>query len=307
MSPVANSNSTVRRSWLLVPLSDKELTQDSWRMGADVIVLDLMELVAERNKPQARDRAKAAIASASRGGSDVFLQVDKELLYADLKACVWPGLNGIVLPRLETVEEVHEADQLLLQMEKERGMPSGSLEIVASVETATGNYNAMEIARSSSRMWGITLGRADLVMELRPEPSGELHLMAYLMQRVITIANACGIVPLGAWWREPARGLLAGPKDTYEAAVRGRSIGFKGSMCIRQEQVEPLNQGFTPPDNEVRQARSLITALTEAEAAGDALVSLEARIVDQPTGRAAQRLIDRSEACSARDRKKETL
>jgi len=38
-------------------------------------------------------------------------------------------------------------------------------------------------------------------MDLRPEPSGELHLMPYLMQRLITAANAAAVMPLGAWWR----------------------------------------------------------------------------------------------------------
>ena len=304
---MANADNTVRRSWLLVPLSDEGMASNAWQTGADVIVLDLMELVEERHKPQARDRSKAAIASVSRGGADVFVHVDKELLYADLRACVWPGLAGIVLPRSETVEEVREADQLLSQLEVERGLPPGSLEIVVSVETARGNYNAMEIASSSSRIWGITLGRADLVMDLRPEPSGEFHLMAYLMQRLITIANACGIVPLGAWWRVPARGLLAGPTDTYDAAVRGRSIGFKGSMCIRPEQVEQLNRGFTPPEDEVMQARSLIAALSEGEAAGEALVNVEGRMVDQPIARAARHLIDRADACSVQDGKRASL
>ena len=300
---MANSVETVRRSWRLVPLSDDGMVSDASQTGADVIVLDLMELVGERQKPQARDRAKGAIASVSRSGADVFVQVDKEILYADLTACVWPGLTGIVLPRLETVEEVQQADRLLSQLEGERGLSPGNLEIVASVETARGNYNSMEIARSSSRISSITLGRADLVMDLRPEPSGEFHLMVYLMQRLITIANACGIVPLGAWWRAPARGLLASPKDTYDAAVRGRSIGFKGSMCIRSNQVEQLNRGFTPPENEVEQARDLIATLSE----GEALVNAEDRIVDQPTARGARRLVDRAIACSARDNKRGSL
>lgn len=275
--------------------------------GADVIVLDLMELVAKRRKPEARDRTKSAIAYVSRSCADVLVQVDKEVLYADLRSCVWPGLAGIVLPRLETAEEVQEADQLLSQIESERGLSPRSLEIVASVETALGNYNAMEVARSSSRIWGITLGRADLVMDLRPEPSGEFHLMVYLMQRLITIANACRIVPLGAWWRSPARGLLAGPKDTFEAAVRGRSIGFKGSMCIHPEQVEQLNRGFTPPEVEVTQAQDIIAALSERELAGEAFVTVGGRTVDQPTARTARHLIDHADACSARDGKKGSL
>jgi hypothetical protein len=52
------------------------------------------------------------------------------------------------------------------------------------------------------------------------------------------------VTPLGAWWREPDRGLLATPENTYAAAKRGRSIGFKGAMCLRANQVDALNRGF---------------------------------------------------------------
>ena len=78
------------------------------------------------------------------------------------------------------------------------------------------------------------------------------------MQRLITVANAAGVVPLGAWWRAPARGLLANPDDTYAAAVRGRRIGFKGALCLRPNQVEPLNRGFTPTSSEIQEAHELI-------------------------------------------------
>jgi citrate lyase subunit beta/citryl-CoA lyase len=118
------------------------------------------------------------------------------------------------------------------------------LKIIAALESARGNHAAYEIARASPRVSGLTLGRADLIMDLRPEPSGEIHLMPYLMQRLIIIAGSAGVIPIGAWWRAPDRGLLATPENTYQAALRGRAIGFKGAMCLRANQVEPLNRVF---------------------------------------------------------------
>ncbi len=297
-------NRNVRRSWLLVPLSDVGLVEAAWSLGADVIVLDLMELVAEEDKPQARERVREAIQSVARGGAQVFAQVDKELLYADLRASVWPGLSGIIVPRLESPHEVAEADGLLSQLEEERGLLPATLQMVASVDTAMGNLRAIDIARSSLRLWGITLGRADLVMDLRPEPSGEIHLMPYLMQRLIIIASAAGLVPLGAWWRAPARGLQASPEDTYQAALRGRRIGFKGSLCIHPSQVEPLNRGFTPGDDEVAQAQRLADAFHLQEEAGEAMLRLEGRTIDLPTAKAARHLVDFAKACADRDEEK---
>ena len=296
---VPNSEA-VRRSWLLVPLSDADAIDDAWTSGADVVLLDLAELVAEADKPAARDSARQAVESASKGGAEVFLLADRELIYADLKAAVCRGLTGVVV-RIDSPEEACEADRLLAQMEEERGLLPGSLQLVPALETAQGNLNVMETARASPRVWGLTLGRADLEMDLRPEPSGEIHLMPHLMQRLIAAANAAGAAPLGAWWRAPARGLSAGPEDTLQAARRGRAIGFKGSMCLRRDQVDPLNRGFSPTPEEIGEAQAVVQAWKGAESACKAAACLGGRRVDLPTVKAARALIARAQACAARD------
>ncbi len=290
----------VRRSWLLVPLSDRAAIEDAWTRGADVVLLDLAEMVAEVDKPAARDGARQAVESVSKGGAEVFLLTDRELLYADLRASVCRGLAGVVI-RLESADEAAEADRLLSQMEEEQGLLPGALRMVPALETALGNFNAMEIARASPRVWGLTLGRADLEMDLRPEPSGELHMMPYLMQRLIAAANAAGVVPLGAWWRAPARGLAASPEDTLEAARRGRAIGFQGSICLQSDQVKPLNLGYAPDPEDVAEADAVVRAWEQAERDGKALARVDARTVDLATARAARGLIARSRACTARD------
>ena len=294
----------IRRSWLVVPMSKAEQVALASRLGADVIALDLVEFVAEEYKPAARERVQAAIRTAHAGGAEVFAQVDPELLVADLHACAWPGLTGVIVSRLESAQQVAEVDGLLAELEVRRGILHGTLEIVAALETARGNHAAYDIGRASPRIRGLTLGRADLIMDLRPEPSGEIHLMPYLMQRLIAVARALGVTPIGAWWRAPARGLLAGPADTYHAARRGRAIGFTGSLCIDVNQVEPLNRGFTPDDAEAAAATELMMAYRAGVARGVALVEQGDRLVDRGAATQARALLDRAAACAARDREK---
>lgn len=302
--PSTDSFQKIRRSWLLVPASELELVRGAHRSGADVVLLDLTELVPEAKKSLARDTIEASIEQVKAGGAEVFVQVDPELIYADLVASVWPGLTGVVIARLESPQQMEEADQLLDRLEEERGILPNSLEIVGSLETAQGNHLGYEIATASPRIWGLGLGRADLVMDLRPEPSGEIHMMQYLMQRLITLANATGAVPVGAWWRHPDRGLLATPEDTYRAGFRGRSIGFKGSMCIIESQVGPLNQAFTPTDFEVSTAVSLLEAYREGVAQGTGAVKWDDRVIDRGAAAQAQALVDLALSCAARDEAK---
>jgi citrate lyase subunit beta/citryl-CoA lyase len=235
---------TARRSWLLTPASRAESVREAAQSRADVIVLDLVELVAAEDRDLARENIRAAIAAAKGGGAEVFVQTDPSAASADLAAAIWPGVSGVVVSRAESAQHIEAIADLLTRLEVERGLPPGTVVIVPALETARGNHAAYDISRASPRVWGVTLGRADLIMDLRPGPSGEIHLMAYLMQRLILIAGAVRITPLGAWWRGSDRGLLATRDDTYAAARRGRAIGFRGALCLTAGQVEPLNNAF---------------------------------------------------------------
>ena len=294
--------SNIRRSWLLTPVSQPERVSAAPSAGADVIVLDLAEFVAEPDKPAARETLRECLAPSKSTGAEVFVQIDPELMLADLTAAVWPGLDGIVVTRAETPEQIAAIDTIVSELESRRGLSPGSVQLALCLETAVGNHNGFEIATASSRTWGLSLGRADLVMDLRPEPSGETHLMQYLMQRLVTLASATGTVPLGAWWRFPDRGLLATPENTLAAAQRGRAIGFRGSFCVLDDQVRPLNAGFTPSESEVAAAHALCEAYASATASGTcAMVSVDERILTPDIIRQAANAISLADACAARD------
>ena len=299
----------IRRSWLLTPMSQPERIAAAPDSAADVIVLDLVEFVAESDKPASRDAVPDAIGDVKRGSAELFVQVDPELLLADLRAAMWPGVDGVVVSRVASAPQIRQADALITQLESQRGMLPGSVAIVAALETALGNHNGFEIATASPRVWGLTLGRADLVMDLRPEPSGEIHLMQYLMQRLITLASATGKAPLGAWWRAPDRGLLATPENTMSAAQRGRAIGFQGSFCVLENQVAPLNDGFTPDAAEVAAARDLCEAYAAAVQSGtNAVAVMEApnlRILTPDIVSQAANLLALADACATRERFKD--
>ena len=297
--------SKVRRSWLLTPVSHPERVSSAPSAGADVIVLDLAEFVAEADKPAARETLRGYLDLAQSTGAEVFVQIDPELMLADLTAAVWPGLDGVVVSRAETPEQVVAIDGIISDLESRRGMLPGSVELVLCLETALGNHNGFEVATASSRTWGLSLGRADLVMDLRPEPSGETHLMQYLMQRLVTLAYATVTVPLGAWWRFPDRGLLATPEHTLAAAQRGRRIGFKGSFCVLDDQVPPLNAGFTPSESEVAAAHALCEAYASATASGTyAVVCVDERVLTPDIVNQAANAAVLADACSTRDRAK---
>ena len=293
----------IRRSWLLTPVSQPDRIAAASESAADVIILDLVEFVAEQDKPKAREALPQALDAMPNGGAEVFVQIDPELMLADLGAAVHPGIAGVVISRAESAEQVAEADAIISGLERQRGLLPGAIAMVPALETAPGNHNGFDIAGASPRIWGLTLGRADLIMDLRPEPSGEIHLMQYLMQRLVILAAAAGKVPLGAWWRAPDRGLLATPANTLAAAQRGRAIGFKGSFCVLAEQAAALNEGFTPTAAEVAAAVSLQAEHGAATASGAiaAVITDDGRALTADIVRQAASVVAWSEACARRE------
>jgi citrate lyase subunit beta/citryl-CoA lyase len=274
----------VRRSWLLIPGHRSDLVGHADTFDADVVVFDLEDLVHDGRKPAARENVRAGIDRARQGGAEVFVRCDLELLYADLQASVWRGLQGIILPKVTKLAQIREAEDILTHFESERGvMQAGllhevnefdeprsvdnSLEVHLSLENAAGNQAALELLESSRRVRSVSLGRADLVMDLRGEPNGELHLMPFLLQRLVVLANVAGVSPIGAWWQGNSRGMRASAADTERSARLGRQAGFKGALCVEPEQVAALNRGFTPARNEDAELAAACQARDDAKLA----------------------------------------
>src|SRR5919201_4958542 len=103
----------IRRSNLMVPITNPRFVSGAWRHNADAITLDLEDSVVETRKTEARALVKEAIAQVGQGAAEVFVRVNKPFAQADMAASVWPGLGGIMLPRVETADDVTAAAALL--------------------------------------------------------------------------------------------------------------------------------------------------------------------------------------------------
>ena len=275
----------------MIPASKMAAIEEAIAERPDVVVLDLVELIAEKDKARAREGLRSIVKRLADCGLEVFVQVDPILIYADLLGSVWPGLSGVVISRAESCEVVAEADQVMTRLEAERGLTPNSLQIVLAFETAQGNQFAHNIAAVSKRTWGITLGRADLIMDLRPEPSGEIHLMQYLTQRLVTIASAVGAVPLGAWWKAPARGMFATPVDTLFAVRRGAGIGFKGTICVASDQIRAIQEGYACSREALAEARNIQEKYQLGIKSGAGIVEVDDVFVDRATADMAAHLL----------------
>jgi citrate lyase subunit beta/citryl-CoA lyase len=295
--------SLVRRSALFVPVNVSKFVEKAHARGADAVILDLEDSIPAAEKAAARALVRDAMRECAKGGADLLVRINKPfaLTVADLDACVWPGLDGIVVPKAESAREIAVLDALIAEREQGRGMPVGGVQLSIIVESALGLYNAVEIALASSRIVSIALGSEDFTLDIEVEPSKTGQEYLYGKAQMIVVARLAGVQPLGIV------GSIADYRDLdgMAAAIRhARQLGYMGASCIHPAQVGPLNAGFSPTAEEAAAARKVVAAFEAAVAEGRASVGVDGRMVDVPVVERARRFLARAAAIAAKDARK---
>jgi citrate lyase subunit beta/citryl-CoA lyase len=285
------------RSMLFVPVTRDKFVASAHTRGADAIILDLEDSVAESEKARARTLVAAAAAQVSKSGADVLVRINRpwRQAFRDIEAVVGPGIAALMCPKVESPEHLGVIAELLDSLEHERGLKNGHTRLVALVETADAYFRMREIAKATPRLDALSLGAEDFATALGMEPIGET--LQAPKQTMIAAARAAGILPLGFM------GTVADfdDLDAFRATIRrSRKFGFAGASCIHPSQVPILNEEFGWSDAELDRARRMVAAYDAAKAQGLGAVAFEGKMIDVPVVERAEALIRRAERQRAR-------
>jgi len=294
----------IRRSNLIVPITNPRFVSRAWRHNADAITLDLEDSVLDTRKAEARALVHEAIGQVGQGAAEVFVRVNKPFAHADIEASVWPGLHGVMLPGVETADEVAEAAELLTVMERQRGLTVGSLQLIILLESALGVWNIRSIITASPRVTQVGLDENDLACNLGISPLPEYDPYVYARGRLAIEATAANVQPVGIHYPLGTQLRLLSAADLHQVANDARNLGMKGVICPHPSWVEPVNRAFTPTAGLVAYNKRVREVFAEALASGTAAVPLGGRMVDVPVDEWAKVVIAMGEACTARDAEK---
>lgn len=294
----------VRRSNLMVPVTDADMVREAWRHNADAITLDLEDGVAAAHKPEARGLVKKAIAPCGQGAAEVFVRVNQAFLQADLDASVWPGLRGIVLAQVESAAMVTEAAQIVTMLERQRGIAVGSLCFIVLLESARAVWDIRAIVTASPRVTQVGLDENDLADNLGIAPLPEYDPFVYARGRLAFEATAANINPIGMAYPLSALPRELPESEIHTLATKARNSGMKGVICPRSSWVGPVNAAFTPTAELVTWNKRVREAFAAGVAAGTAAVPLDGKMIDVPVDEWAAVVLATAEACAARDAEK---
>lgn len=289
------------RSMLFTPGNNMRMIHKAGTLGADAIILDLEDAVPLAEKETARIFVKDSIQQVAAGGVQVFVRTNAlttGLAEEDLNWTVQAGLDGIVLPKAESKDDVLEMEGLMAALEKERELKPGGLVIVPTLESARGVVNAYEIATASRRVVAVAFGAVDFTRDMGVHLSKEGTELFYARSRIAIAARAAGVQAIDTPWID-----IADEEGLIQEAKTARQLGFRGKLLIHPAQIEPVNQVFSPSADEVEYARKVVEAFKEAEAKGLGAISLEGKMIDIANFRQAEELIAWAEAIAQKKRK----
>ena len=276
------------RSLLFAPGNHARRVEKALSLPADGVILDLEDAVAISEKVATRPTVVEAFGKPRAG--KLYVRVNAmttDWCFGDIQAVVQPGVDGIILPKVESSQDLRTVDWLIANLERERGLPPGGIDLVPIIETALGISRLARICRSGTRVRRLAFGAGDFTLDMGMVWSrSEAELLPYRSACVME-SRAAGLEPpMDTVWAD-----LRDPDGFVASAQHAAALGFQGKMCIHPDQIGPCNAAFTPDDAAVERARRIVAAFDKAEAEGLASIQLDGQFIDYPIVERARRVL----------------
>ena len=290
----------ILRSLMFVPGNQERKLGKASLVPADALILDLEDSVPPAEKDSARKIVATALKGLISQGQKVFVRINTlttQNAIPDIKSVVTERTSGICLPKSETEDDIRRADTLLTEAEKAVGLTAGSVSIIALVETPKGIINALEIASASPRIIGITFGAEDYALEMGIKRTKEGSEIYYPRALLAVACHAAKVLAIDCVYTD-----VRDNEGLINETMTAKQIGFQGKLVIHPDQVEPVNQAFSPSEEEITQARRVVQAFEEAVKQGLASTSLDGRMIDSPVAERARQVLSLAEAISGKEK-----
>lgn len=284
----------LRRTMMFMNAQKPGLIKDAYIYGADTIMLDLEDAVAESQKDAARFSLYHALTTIDYGDTEVLVRInglDTPHWQEDIRVAVAGGADGIRIAKCESAQDVKTVEEHILMAEREFGIEEGRTLIMAALESAKGVVNAYEICTASDRLFGVALAGGDFRKDMRVKVTESGIDIMVARGMMLLAARAAGVQCFDTNFADFKN------MEGFENEVRqNHQMGFDGKSIINPRQIRLVHQVFTPSAKEVDHAERLVRAYNEQASAGVGVFTFEGKMVDIAHVRDAQDLLKLAKA-----------
>ena len=279
------------RSLFFAPANRRDLVAKFPRFAADCYVIDLEDGTPPDHKASARAGIAALVADLRKqarlpGVLTVRVNEPESDHYLDdLAAALASDVDGIVIPKLESVEQLFPALHRLRRLDRDAPRSEPRF-IVGGLESIAGVANAATLCRADPSLAAVYFGAEDLASELGARRTAGAAEVQYARSHVLLHAKAARIVAI-----DQAVVEIRDDKHFETDANAGRDLGYDGKICLLPRQLAVANRVFSPSDADLDHARRLIARYDEATARGIGTIDFEGKMIDGPLLKRAQRMV----------------
>jgi citrate lyase subunit beta/citryl-CoA lyase len=281
---------TILRSLLFVPGNKANMLDKALALTPDAFVPDMEDSVPAAEKANARDTVRSFLPKLAARGRLVIPRVnalDTEWFDADVAAIVGGNIFGISIGKVRTAADISVISQALAKHEQRAGLSNGHLKLLPWIETAEAIVNVNAICRASERIVAVAFGGEDFTNDMGIERLADESQVAYARQTLCVTARAAHVLALDTPYFK-----LRDLDGLRANSAHAKSIGFKGKFAIHPEQLDTLNECFSPSAAEIAHAERVVAAFDEAERRGRGSTSLDGWVIDVPVVKRARALLE---------------
>ena len=237
----------VYRTFLFAPGNHPRRVEKALSLDADAVILDLEDACPIAEKKATRAVVVAACQRPRTGLGYVRVNATStEFGYGDIVAVVQKGVDGIVLPKVETADEIRAVDWVIANLEKERGLPAGAFDVIPIIETGKGMANIRAITAAGTRVKRIAFGAGDFTLDMNMEWSrAETELLPYRSECVLASRAAEIEAPIDTVWVDlkDAEGFTSLDAAHQKSRLSGQDVHPPRSSARRQRDPYTFRSG----------------------------------------------------------------
>jgi citrate lyase beta subunit len=277
-----------------MPGDDRRKIEKATTLGVDCICMDLEDGTALNKKAEAREVIARAMRDLDFGKSERCIRINSigsGFEADDLAAALAARPDTIVLPKVESAEQVKWVCGEIESYELSNGLPVGGIRLLAGLETAKGVLNLKKIARADPRLEALIFGGEDFAASIGATRSPEATELLYARQAVVTTCAAYEIQAIDIVYID-----FRDTEGLRREAGQGAAWGFAGKQIIHPAQVEPVQAAFTPGDEAIAYARRVVETFEASQREGKGAYALDGKMIDMPLLKSAQNVLERARA-----------
>jgi len=277
-----------------MPGDDRRKIEKATRLGVDSICMDMEDGVAANQKAEARAVIAQAVKDLDFGQTERCIRINgigTGLEKRDLAAALATRPDAIVVPKIETAEQVKWVSDHIETYELSSNAKLGGIRLLVGVETAKGILNLKEIAGADKRLEAIIFGGEDFAASIGAVRTKEATELLYARQATVTACSANDLQAIDIVFID-----FKDNEGLRLEAEQGAGFGFSGKQIIHPNQVPVVQEAFTPSEEAIAYAKRVVESFDASQRAGKGAYALDGKMIDMPLLKNAEKVLDRAKA-----------